>query len=473
MALPLLITPASAQSRNDNWFLDPSNWISFAFGSPTNVNGSPFNAASGASMSEPSGQLSMYTNGQVLLNADHLILTGSSGLLQGSANAQPHLILPMPGDPDRYAVFSSDASPDPRCGWLTVNMTLDAGLGAVEGAEMEWFMKYPNYASGKLSAAPHANGSDYWVLLHEQWTNAFFAYQLTPQGLDSIPVISYAGVSHDPAHYDGQIVVSYAGDLSATTACYNAEPFPGDSNYLQLFHFDNSLGEMEFLFDIPGFRKPFGVEFSPDGSKLYVTDEYSTPGSIHLLLWQFDLADLDPSAVLSSKEIVWHDSTLFSFSNSYKILALAPDGKIYYRHRSDTSYLGVVNDPNQTAAACAFVENGFLCSNDSIRGLPNLCKRYHDSEAPWTLITSPRPADGGLRIIPNPMTETAMLMTRNDRHPEKLNWFDTSGRLVHIATIDGMNESVLIDRGSLRSGPYFIEVLDARGVIGLVKIMIR
>lgn len=109
---------------------------------------------------------------------------------------QGSLIVPLPGSPDLYVVIhihgtSYEDWPQATCS--VVDMGLDGGLGDVVPGS-RW--TFTDSLTEKLTGTPHANGQDYWVLMHEWDTDEFQAFLVNGAGMDTVPVSSHAGSAH-------------------------------------------------------------------------------------------------------------------------------------------------------------------------------------------------------------------------------------------------------------------------------------
>jgi len=138
-----------------------------------------------------------------------------------------------------------------------------------------------------------------------------------------------------------------------------------NNNEIALFEFNNLNGVISNYIKIPFNNNvgPYGIEFSPDGSKFYVSSNINAFGYLH----QFDL-------ILNSKEEIINSKSLIdSFNNFIGALQLGPDLKIYHS-RLQATYLGVINKPNNRIAYINYKANGlYLKGNISFYGLPNFC----------------------------------------------------------------------------------------------------
>jgi gliding motility-associated-like protein len=96
----------------------------------------------------------------------------------------------------------------------------------------------------------------------------------------------------------------------------------------------------------------YGLEFSPDGSKLYTC---FSPG----VVFQYDLANPAPTAMLASRTVVANFRT--GYGESLGGLQLGPDGRIYIPHITQNQiytrshyYLDVIEHPDRKGVACGY-----------------------------------------------------------------------------------------------------------------------
>jgi PKD repeat protein len=136
-------------------------------------------------------------------------------------------------------------------------------------------------------------------------------------------------------------------------------------NFFEMFDFDNSTGIVSHNIFLPSYggasSGAYGVEFSPDGTRLYGT--VITPGYIY----QWDLTAGSDSLIQASKTLVGTSGANFNGA-----LQLATDDKIYMAELG-YSWLGVINDPNVLGTGCNYDDTGFqLTSGSNGIGLPNM-----------------------------------------------------------------------------------------------------
>ncbi len=347
-----------SQNQNNRWYFGDEAGIDFSSGTAVAVtDGQMLVADMSATVSDASGNLLFYTNGETIWNANHTVMTGGTGLNGNWDGGQTATIVQQPGSTDIYYVFTLDKlTQSGGLSYTIVDMSLSGGLGAVTSLNNS--LNTPN--TEKAVAVLHDNGTDIWLVSHD-WGNAsFHAYLIDNSGVNTTPVISTVGATHSGGSLGtynsmGQMNVSPDGSRLAL-GIY-------DQNLFELLDFDNSLGVVSNPITITGFSKAWGCEFSPDGSKLYVT-RWQDNG-----VWQMDLSTYTQSAISSSvQQIGTADGPNGTYDAGY--LSLGPDNKIYIAKWED-DYLSVINDPNNLGVSCNFVNDGlYLGGKLSKAGLP-------------------------------------------------------------------------------------------------------
>ena len=157
-------------------------------GTPVALTNSVMGSSEGsASIAGPGGNLLFYTNGNTVWNANHVAMLNGSGLFGSSISCQSAVIVRQPGSANLYYVFTMRNWTDGGNGahYSIVDMSLAAGLGDVTTKNQ---LIYGNTRES-LTAVCHANGTDYWIVIHDMFTNEFHSYLLTATGLAAVPVI--------------------------------------------------------------------------------------------------------------------------------------------------------------------------------------------------------------------------------------------------------------------------------------------
>lgn len=347
LVLLLLFTiSGSAQTPskiNNNWALGHSTsgyqgmLLDFNNPGPPVFSSCAMDATEGcAAVSDLSGQLLFYSNGNVVWDRQHNPMPNGSDLLgngytstlhKGSA-AQGVVIVPF--QVNKYFIFETEPTYPPEeleKGYLRysiVDMTLNNGLGdVVTGAKniiLDSFI-------GEGAVAVKGEGCYTWLVVQAKNGN-FKAFKIETTGHIALPVISSSNISF--AAYT--INASPDGTMLA--------------NYHDLYTFDKSTGSIGNIMTFLRQGYVYGSCFSPDGSKLYHAP--ITVGGA-LFIEQYDLS------LLPNTSAVRNSGVLLPSGRVYE-LREGPDKKLYIMS-GDTRSLHVIEQPNLPGAACSLVLN--------------------------------------------------------------------------------------------------------------------
>ena len=433
-------------------------------------------------ISDLTGDLLFVANHAQLFNAQGGVMPSGAGPFSFDPlgdQTQGSLIVPLPGHPDRYEVIYLHATSYedwPRAEHLLVDMTLDAGLGDVVPGSRTVFS---DSLTEKLTGTPHGNGVDYWVLAHQWDTDKFLAFLVSDAGLDTNAVVSSAGSPHQRIiglsplknNFQGQMKVSMDGSMIATATRGNIPP-PPRPGIVQLFRFDDASGVVEYWTTLPDHFYSYGIEFSAQGSRLYVAGV----DSVYQYIDQYDLEMDDTTAIQNSRTRVYS----FQYgvpadlpNDRPEAMALALDGRICVtRTFANTSWFAVIHEPDSLGLACDLDWNGLDLSPTSLRGSHcNQLKRYHDS--PFTASVRPVVQRPALNLWPNPMQDYAWLDGVRVRGMVRVFWCDASGRVVQEEQVHGNGFGVQLAVGGLSDGVYAVEVSQQGERLGVVRAVVR
>ncbi|MCC3159406.1 T9SS type A sorting domain-containing protein [Hymenobacter sp. 15J16-1T3B] len=366
LLLGLSVSAVYGQSREQNWYFGGNAGLRFnaAPAAPTVLSdGQLFSYEASATMSDAGGNLLMYTNAVTVWDRTHTPMPGGPLVGGYQSASQGALILPAPGSTSQYYLFVVDAAENGFAAGLhysVVDMTLRNGLGDLTATKNVAVPTPSPQLTEKLTAVRHANGRDYWVLVHGWQNNSFHAYLLSPAGLSATPVTTTIGITHTGgvANGVGYMKASPNGQLLGVAIRDAA---------FELFDFNNSTGQLSNLrrlYTAFGDRI-YGVAFSPDNTKLYTTDLVNG-------VYQFDL-----SASTISRQF------LGSTPGQSGAVALAPDGRIYVA-AYNTSRLSAITNPNGAGGASGFVSQYVTLSGTSQIGLPNFPNAFAVVVNEWT-----------------------------------------------------------------------------------------
>lgn len=394
--LLLATLPLMSQSNRANiWYFGRNAGLDFNAGGPEALTDGEANTDEGtAVIAGTDGRLLFYTDGVRVWNRQHRLMPNGNGLWGSYTSTQSALILPKPGSPTLYYVFTTDGQgyystpatgDSANCACLAysvVDISLDGGMGDV--VQKNTVLHTP--VTEKLSAVNHANGTDVWVVGHALGSRAFLAYLLTPGGL-APPVVSETGLLHEDGPGGGLSIgylkLSPGGGKLALAA-----------RGLELFDFDNRTGRVgnpihvepnkeylpPYMEPVKTFSASYGVEFSPNGKWLYATSW----GRVY----QFDISRHDSTTIARSRTILVDQNP--TFTQAFAATQLATDGRIYischgtdydpdlsYRQWNGRKYLSVISFPNNLGEAANLVIEGLdLRDRKGFLGLPNFNQSY-------------------------------------------------------------------------------------------------
>ncbi len=370
---------ADISRRRDRqiWYFGAQAGLSFAEGSPVPLTDGELRSTEAASTmcDRRTGALLFYTNGTTVWDATHAVMQGGDKLLTHESSTQAGLIVPHPGDSAAYYLFTA-STPEVREGqpryyglrYSMIDMRANGGRGAVVQRDI----LLQEMASEKLTAVPHGNGHDYWVITRRWGTDLVDAFLVSCDGITG-PVSTATGGK--PYHMTSDTSYSFRSTIGYIKASpdgrrlVSANTFvwvPGQdftASSIELFDFDNLTGRISNRITLASdYSEYYGVSFSPDSRKLYASGWIRGRGIV-----QFDLSSDDSVSIVRSMQRIPVPS-----GSSLGSLQLGPDGKIYVAIGGSPT-LGVINRPNERAPDCEYQHEGIhLAGRISQLGLCNL-----------------------------------------------------------------------------------------------------
>ena len=264
----LCLSPVFSYSQGKEaniWYFGAKAGVDFNLGSPpvALLNSQMHNNGSAgcASISDSSGNLLFYSDGVTIWNKNHVPMLNGQNM--GMWSTQGAMIVPMPNSNHLYYFFNFIYVPSDfqyHFQYSIIDITLDNGYGGVVTTDKG--VRLFNNSSIQLSAVHHENGVDVWVLAHGYQNERYYAYLVTADSLHHSPVISQAGSVFDSSR--GYMKVSPNGEKIA--AALELSSF-GD--FFDVVDFNNETGMVSDINLVHKLGGYYGVEFSPDNSKLY------------------------------------------------------------------------------------------------------------------------------------------------------------------------------------------------------------
>lgn len=364
---------------------------------------------SNTSMSDPEGSLLFYSNGCKIVNAQgEVMLNGDSinpGQIQnyfcpfgGSPIRQGVIALPAPDNDRLYYVFNLDwdqpylldtnyfgVAPQ-RLFYQVIDMTQDSNYGAISLKNQ--IAVQDTFARGNISAARHANGKDWWVIVPKSHTNCYFLVLVNADGVQP-PQLQCAG--HVWTDDDSGAQATFSPDLKKYIR-FNAW------NGLNIYDFDNATGELtnmaQITFPSDTINYTAGAAVSSNSRFLYL--------SARKRVYQFDLqaSDIESSKI---KVAEW-DGTYNPYATIFYLSALAPDGKIYISSTSSTLNLHVIEKPNCPGLSCQLVQRGVELPAFNFATIPNFphYRMSNDECDTASNVVETELADRAIALYPNP-----------------------------------------------------------------------
>ncbi|MCW5515969.1 T9SS type B sorting domain-containing protein [Muriicola sp. Z0-33] len=333
-----------------------------------------------ATISDTFGNLLFYTDGLTVYNSNHEIMENGEGLYGDPSSTQSALIVPKPEDPLIFYIFTVDtktfeADPDYGLNYSVVDISLNKGLGAITEKNINLL---PNCSEKITAVVKECFDQSIWIITlasangNDGILTTYHAFEVNPAGVvnnavkSTLPDLRVA----DPRGYlklssDGKKLVS----ANVTDGLY-------------IYDFDDSNGRVTNQQEIvitDENTNPYGVEFSPNSRFLYVHTSNNLLGtgghSSSLLQYDLSASDIDASMVVLDNRPIFRGA-----------LQQASNGKIYRtiakNYNEGTSYLGVINNPNEVGDAADYKHNAvFLEGKKATQGLPPFIQSFFGNTA--------------------------------------------------------------------------------------------
>lgn len=313
----------------------------------------------------------------MILNKDHQIMEGGDSLV-GTLLYREMIIIPNPGNTQQFYVFMAGITPttNPGLYYCLVDLSYNGGLGKVIQKNIQ-LQTFP--VCDGLAAVKHGNGRDWWLLFKEYNPGGssfnYLEYLVTPSGISNL-ITQTIGL---PTNTNA-LRLDFSKDGKRLSMVDNF-------NDLELFDFDRCSGILSnpnpiHASSIGGMF--WSSTFSPDDTKLYMTEIYTGPSDSLSYLYQFDLNYIGgifnsiDTLAMYRKPIVAGFLQRGPDDNIYLSSYLEINDCEFFYLYCDTSYyqenmnIGVIHDPNVLGAGCNFQPFSFyLGGHRAYIGLPN------------------------------------------------------------------------------------------------------
>ena len=251
------------------------------------------------------GNVLFYVNASGVYRPNNTQMPGSVGILANSSSAEMNVCL-IPGETDKYYILYNAHTCSPLY-YSIVDLSLAGGTGDVSSLNVQVAAGF--FGEG-MEVVRIPGTSNYWWVTYECEIGVK-VFEINASGIQ--PGISGLSTNLGGTWYDVRGELDYHNGKLAIACAWCTETFTCD--------FDPTTGVTSNPITIP--IPAYGVEFSPDASKLYLSRwYYEIPN-----LFQFDFFT---NSVTNSYEINSNSYADVVISADYLgQIELGPDGKIY------------------------------------------------------------------------------------------------------------------------------------------------
>ncbi|MFT6746117.1 MAG: gliding motility-associated-like protein [Glaciecola sp.] len=306
------------------------------------------------SPSDDSGNLLFYSAGKNVWDNSYKLQGAFKGNATGGQNSAVQGIVAVkhPLVPGKYHVFTGDD----QVGGLTNGFNYhetDASGSITSGPTNLGFFSFEG-----MNATRHANGVDIWITTLQASTGIFKSFLLTCNGLNTTPVNSAIG--HQTSGQSIRGAIEFSPDGSKLGFVCHAPA--NKSEAVVIYDFDNATGKLSSAKKVAALwsgyswtpanqTSGYDCEFSPDGSKLYVS----------LLAGGMEMYDIS-----SNNELTIFNSAKVIPGGNIGCIEMGPDGNMY--HNANGNLL--VSNGDLNAGNVSFGSSGL--SGFGGLGLPNM-----------------------------------------------------------------------------------------------------
>ncbi|MFN8320343.1 MAG: T9SS type A sorting domain-containing protein [Saprospiraceae bacterium] len=319
---------------------------------------------------------------------------------------------------------------------------------------------------GYLHAIKHANGKDWWIVdlkttvLGGSQTNEHQIIKLDQNGAQKVKSQNFGPLFNYNSSAGGSSKFSPDG----SKWCY-FNPLDG----LWFLDFDREKGEF-YNYKFHNIRHKLhlatGLEWSPNSRFLYISSSDS--------LFQYDTWVEDLAA--SEKLVDIWDGSNDPFKTVFAKMQLGPDCRIYMSSLSSTKSIHVINNPDEPAPFCNFVQHDLkLFSSTGTISMPTFPNYRLDSGPvcdPTITTSSKDIADVpilNVMVYPNPTSAAFFVESAYQYRNAEIRILDMQGR----NRWQGQHERILaLHADMLEDGVYIVQLMNDHRVLAKEKLVV-
>lgn len=339
----------------------------------------PFGTGGSAVVTDPANaNLLFYTDGLVVYDATHALMVNGGGLTGNNAGNQPVAVCAIPGQPNKYFIFTNSANftTGGVINYSIVDRALfgNAGfpapaLGEVTATKNVNIPTLANRSEGMM-IIPHSNGTDFWLITHQNNSQNYAA--------TLINAASFTGT------FNTTVTSGLALPLTVASFSYHAglnkvAVAPQSSNEdAIILDFNNATGNFSFDRYIYNTGKVtatnqsiYDIEWSLSGQYLYLS-RYGEAG-INAELIQYDYVNSNTSTPLTILTSILPTPVFRSFG-----LQMAPDSAIYHLYQATTGgpfLLGKLTNSDSVASSVIYTPLPLGNSDFNAQQFPSFAPR--------------------------------------------------------------------------------------------------
>jgi len=434
-AVTLQITVNAQSKRAANWNFLGGGYFNFADDTIAVSIGNYGVSEQGSTISDTSGNLLFYVLSSKIINSQHNIMPNGQDLLGNASACNGSIIIPKPNNDSIYYIFQVGKPADvttetyAELYYHIVNMNIDSGRGDVIVKNTLML----DSVGERLTAVYHSNGIDVWLMTHKYTDDSYYAYLITENGI-SEPVITKIGYEYtSKGNTIGQMKFSPNGKLLVA-----AIPNILGDDRIDIFQFNNETGILSDYIYTNCSMTPYGVEFSPDNTKIY-----SSEGG---WIVQYDLKYYNQDSIRNSRKDV-------GSSISIKGLQLGIDKKLYVT-RNGSGTIARINKPNELVDSCDFVYDAIYLEGRTCGYVfPNFICSYFDFDFG---VSVPKLKQEQIAIYPNPASNVFTITNENLKIGNKIEIFNLQGQKILTKELNSQTQT--IDISKIPTGIYIYKI---------------
>jgi hypothetical protein len=203
LVLLAIASPSFAQQQGAAWFFGEGLGLRFRGDSVVLQSGGQTGSTSTniegtATISDRDGNLLFYSDGERVWDRTHRVMPNGYSLGGEQSATHAAAIVPFPADPNRYYLFTASSFLIDFAGgtnYSVVDVCLNRGAGDILPGQKGIHLL--DTGSEKMTVVKHANGTDYWLVTVKHFTNEYYAYRISANGI-AAPIVSHTGPVHGP-----------------------------------------------------------------------------------------------------------------------------------------------------------------------------------------------------------------------------------------------------------------------------------